>query len=159
MTNGPYTNKHLEQYKLKRCSNKECCKQCRYVKFKGTMTKWPVQKLTHWTTQIRTTPWRNKHLEKLYFCVFRSYMANERRLKPYSILYFCIEELSLTTLHSKRNKNTLITKYIDILSQAIHHMPWHISSPLNNNSLSFSLPLTYCQWFRTCENEAQHFGV
>jgi len=26
-------------YKLKRCSNKECCKQCRYVKFKGTMTK------------------------------------------------------------------------------------------------------------------------
>ena len=28
-----------------RCSNKECCKQCRYVKFKGTMTKWPLQKL------------------------------------------------------------------------------------------------------------------
>jgi len=26
-------------YKLKRCSNKECCKQCRYVMFKGTMTK------------------------------------------------------------------------------------------------------------------------
>ena len=25
----------------------QCCKQCRYVKFKGTMTKWPVQKLTH----------------------------------------------------------------------------------------------------------------
>jgi len=23
-----------------RCSNKECCKQCRYVKFKGTMTKY-----------------------------------------------------------------------------------------------------------------------
>jgi len=39
------------KYKLKRCSNKECCKQCRYVKFKGTMTKWPVQKLTHRTTQ------------------------------------------------------------------------------------------------------------
>ena len=38
-------------YKLKRCSNKECCKQCRYVKFKGTMTKQPVQKLTHRTTQ------------------------------------------------------------------------------------------------------------
>jgi len=28
----------VEQYKLKRCSNKECCKQCRYVMFKGTMT-------------------------------------------------------------------------------------------------------------------------
>ena len=37
--------------KLKRCSNNECCKQCRYVKFKGTMTKWPVQKLTRRTTQ------------------------------------------------------------------------------------------------------------
>jgi len=29
----------------------ECCKQCRYIKFKGTITKWPVQKLTHRTTQ------------------------------------------------------------------------------------------------------------
>jgi len=29
---------------------KECCKQCRYVKFKGIMTKWPVQKPTHKTT-------------------------------------------------------------------------------------------------------------
>jgi len=34
------------KYKLKRCSNKECCKQCRYVMFKGTMTKWLVQILT-----------------------------------------------------------------------------------------------------------------
>ena len=25
---------------------KECCKQCRHVKFKGTPTKWPVQKQT-----------------------------------------------------------------------------------------------------------------
>jgi len=41
----------LEYYKLKRCSNKECCKQCRYVMFKGTMTKWPVQKLAQGTTQ------------------------------------------------------------------------------------------------------------
>ena len=39
------------EYKLMRCSNKEWCKQCRYVKFKGTMAKWPVQKLTHRTTQ------------------------------------------------------------------------------------------------------------
>jgi len=30
---------------------KECCKQYRYVKIKGTMTKWPVQKPTHRTTQ------------------------------------------------------------------------------------------------------------
>ena len=41
----------LLEYKLKRCCTKECCKQCRYVKFKNTMTKWPVQKLTHRTTQ------------------------------------------------------------------------------------------------------------
>ena len=33
------------------CSKKECCKQFRYVKFKGTMTKWPVQTPTHRTTQ------------------------------------------------------------------------------------------------------------
>ena len=38
-------------YKLKRCPKKECCKQCQYVKYKGTMTKWPVQKPTHITTQ------------------------------------------------------------------------------------------------------------
>jgi len=29
----------------------ECCKQCRYVKFKGTMTKWSIKKPTHRTTQ------------------------------------------------------------------------------------------------------------
>jgi len=42
-------------YKFKRCSKKECCKQCRYVKFKGSMTKWPVQKQTHRST--------HKHIE------------------------------------------------------------------------------------------------
>ena len=36
---------------MKRCSKKECCKQCRYFKVKGTTTKWPVQKPTHRTTQ------------------------------------------------------------------------------------------------------------
>ena len=41
----------IKEYTFKRCSNKECCKQCRYVMFKGTMTKWPVQKLTQGTTQ------------------------------------------------------------------------------------------------------------
>ena len=42
--------------KFRRCSKKVCCKQCRYVKFTGTMTKWPVQKPTHRTTQ--------KHVER-----------------------------------------------------------------------------------------------
>ena len=30
---------------------KEYCKQCRHVKFKDTMTKWPVHKQLHRTTQ------------------------------------------------------------------------------------------------------------
>ena len=42
---------NLHVIKLKWCSKKECCKQCRHVKFKGTMTKWPVQKQTHRTAQ------------------------------------------------------------------------------------------------------------
>ena len=66
----PITVKHnvslqCSLYKLKRCSKKECCKQCRYVKFKGTMTKWPVQNPTRWTTQKQT-------LRKNYFCVFQT---------------------------------------------------------------------------------------
>ena len=39
------------KYKLKRSLKKEYCKQCRLVKFKETMTKWPVHKQTHRTTQ------------------------------------------------------------------------------------------------------------
>jgi len=31
--------------------NKKCSKQCRNVKLKSTMAKWPVQKPTHRTTQ------------------------------------------------------------------------------------------------------------
>jgi len=62
-------------FKLKRCSNKECCKQCRYVMFKGTMTKWPVQKLTQGTTQkLLQHHLRNRHLENIYFCVFRIFL-------------------------------------------------------------------------------------
>jgi len=41
------TLQDLYIYKMKRCSNKECCKQCRYVKFKGTMTKWPATHSRH----------------------------------------------------------------------------------------------------------------
>ena len=76
----------MYKYKLKRRSKKECCKQWRYVKFKGTMKKWPVQKPTHRRTQkTRTcrTPWRNRHLEKNCFCVFR--------LKLFDVyLYICV---------------------------------------------------------------------
>jgi len=43
---------HLKSYsyKLKWCSKKECCKQCRHVKFKGALTKLPVHK-KHRTAQ------------------------------------------------------------------------------------------------------------
>ena len=57
---------------MKRCSKKECCKQCKHVKSKGTVTNWPVQKPTNRTLQ--------KHVEhhdatdiwfrKNFFCVF-----------------------------------------------------------------------------------------
>ena len=43
-------------YILKRCSKKECCKQCRYVK-----------PYTQNDTKISRTPWRNRHLEKCFF--------------------------------------------------------------------------------------------
>jgi len=49
------------QYKLKRCSKKECCKQCRYVKFKGTVTKWPVQKPTQ---DMSVRLYKNQHTER-----------------------------------------------------------------------------------------------
>jgi len=42
--------------------------------FKGTMTKWPVQKLTQGTAQkTLTTSIRNRHLENIYFCVFSDF--------------------------------------------------------------------------------------
>ena len=40
---------HGLSYQLKRCLKKECCKQCRHAKFKGTITKWPVHRQTHRT--------------------------------------------------------------------------------------------------------------
>jgi len=41
-----------DMYNATKCSKKEWCKQCRYAKFKGTLTKWPVQKQTHRIAQI-----------------------------------------------------------------------------------------------------------
>ena len=58
------------KYKLKRCSNKECCKQCRHVVFKGTMTKWPVQKLAQGTTQKLLQHHDATDIQKTYIFVF-----------------------------------------------------------------------------------------
>jgi len=57
-------------YKWRRCSKKECCKQCGHVKFMGTMTKWPVQKHTE-HHKTRSQQGRNRHKEITIFCVFR----------------------------------------------------------------------------------------
>ena len=48
---GDFCLTEKNPYKLKRCSKKECCKQCRHVKFKGTITKWPEHRKKHRTKQ------------------------------------------------------------------------------------------------------------
>ena len=69
---------------MKRCSKKEYCKQCKYVKFKGTITKWPVQTPTHRTTQKHVEHHDAfRHLEKKLFLCFSDFF------KPnVSISYF-----------------------------------------------------------------------
>jgi len=52
---------------------KECCKHYRHVKFKGTMTKWPVHRKTHRTIQKHRTPRRNRHSGKQTIVCFVIY--------------------------------------------------------------------------------------
>jgi len=60
-------------YKLKICSKTECCKQCRHVKCKGAMTKWPEQKHTQNNTKTHRTPTRNRHsANNMWFSFFFS---------------------------------------------------------------------------------------
>ena len=86
---------------MKRCSNKECCKQCRYVKFKGIMTKWPVQKPTHRTTQ--------KHVEHLnatlrinYYLCFSDFSFILILYSYYACIRIVGSCLTLTTPYSHR---------------------------------------------------------
>jgi len=68
--NNWYENRNtLFKYKLKRCSKKECCKQCRHAKFKGTMTK-----NTQNNTKTPRTPKRNRHSDKTRFCVIFGFL-------------------------------------------------------------------------------------
>ena len=60
-------------YKLKKYSNKECCKQCRYVMFKDTMTKWRVQKLIQETTQKLLQHHDVTDIQKNYIFVFSDF--------------------------------------------------------------------------------------
>ena len=50
-------------------------KECRYVKFKGTTTKWPVQKPTHRTTP-KNTMMQHTFKKKLCFVFFGFYFYN-----------------------------------------------------------------------------------
>jgi len=44
----------------------ECCKQCRHVKFKGTMTKWPVHRKKHRTIQKYVEKKDATDIQKIY---------------------------------------------------------------------------------------------
>jgi len=44
---------------LKGCSKKECRKQCRHVKFKSILSKWPIQTQTH-RTALALQPFTTK---------------------------------------------------------------------------------------------------
>ena len=49
---------------------KECCKHCRHVKFKDTMTKWPVHRKTHRTIQNTEHQDATDIQENKLLCVF-----------------------------------------------------------------------------------------
>ena len=70
-------------FKLKICSKKECCKQCRHVKFKGTMTKWPVRRKTHRTTQNAQNT-KTQHNNKAIFT-----QATQKAMKKLKCLILC----------------------------------------------------------------------
>jgi len=55
----------LKQYELEWCSKKTYCKQTPLFKFKGTMTKWPVDKQSHIAQyETRNSTRRNRHSHK-----------------------------------------------------------------------------------------------
>ena len=78
---------------------KECCKQCRYVMFKGTMTKWPVQKLTQGATQKLLQHHDATNIQKTYIFVFFGFLSRsqEQSHNPNQciyILYLWVEILT-----------------------------------------------------------------
>ena len=83
------------------CSKKECCKQCRYVKFDGTMTKWPVQKLTHITTQKQVEHQDATDILKIthYFFAFRIFL---KRQSAFKIVNVTLSRCPLKNLLFKR---------------------------------------------------------
>ena len=125
------------QYKLKRCSKKKCCKQCRYDKFKGTITKWPVQKITHSDTKTRTTSWRNRHLEKTIFLYTKRY---QRTLTYMGLKYiFILRKLICLTKHSEHGFNngffgikwSLFHRHQERFACAHIYVRWHLHHMTN----------------------------
>jgi len=71
---------NMGSYKLKRCSKKKCCKQCRHAKFKCAMTNRPVQKQTHRTKQNHAEYQDATDTQNKTFCVFRFFMSDMHTL-------------------------------------------------------------------------------
>ena len=59
---------------MKIFSKKECCKQSKYVKFNGTMSKWSVQKPTHKTKHVEHQHNRTARILKYY--ILLTYLSN-----------------------------------------------------------------------------------
>ena len=107
------------KYKLKRCSNKECCKQCRYVMFKGTMTKWPVQKLTQGTTQNSYNIMTQQTFRKDLFLCFSDFSFFKKSTTCSVIL------VNLFQPNHKRNRNSiLILKHVCLYKSCIIKPIW-----------------------------------
>jgi len=85
------------KYKLKRCLKKECCKQCRHVRFKGTMTIWPAHKQTHRTTQKHIDHQYAIDIDKKLFLCFSDF-SFFLLFCIYNFLNFSSNTCSVTTL-------------------------------------------------------------
>ena len=93
---------------MKRCLRKECCKQYRYVKFKGTMTKWPVQKPTHRTMQNYSLRFSDYSI-LFSFLYIVSEIISARNVITF---YFFLAKFVLSCWHFlKENKKNNINNY------------------------------------------------
>jgi len=75
-------------------SKKECCKQCRHVRFRGTMTNINTQK----STKTHRTPRRNRHLKVKLIWVKRKSsgsMSSTMCLTPPAANYCCNKAYSI----------------------------------------------------------------
>ena len=69
---------NMGTYKLKRCSKKKCCKQCRHAKFKCAMTNGPY-KSKHTEQNKNTQNTKTQQTLRInYFCVFLFFMSDMR---------------------------------------------------------------------------------